>query len=196
MQKKTSIEWTDVTWNPVVGCRHVAEGSMVERIDPVPQLVTHVVYGVRNLHAGAGARFYRERQHQPSLLVLDLHVRQNGSAEKLRAFSEHLKTVLRLVVRVAAQVRLIMQLDGASPKASGDPVDYSPVRHGDRHDRVHRTAALRPDGGNENAPLAIDQPGQVGALFKSKRCDFVRRALRYFLRMDSRVSSAVILLLV
>lgn len=26
MQKKTSIEWTDVTWNPVIGCRHVAEG--------------------------------------------------------------------------------------------------------------------------------------------------------------------------
>ncbi len=252
MSGKTSIHWTNDTWNPVTGCTRVSAGcdhcyafaqhdmrhvawkrgrfptapaqyhlpfsrvqllperlevplhwrkprrvfvnSVVERVDLIAQAVANLVnLAISNLHAGRYARVNGEGRHEPCLFGLHLQIGDKGRAEQLSALAEHLKAVLRLHVRVPAQIGLIVQFHCASLEPFCQPVNDAAMCHGDSHDRVHAAVPLRPHGSHVDRPFTVHQSSDVRAFFRCERRNRIRRAACLTFGPEPEIARPIIL---
>ena len=173
--------------------RIVFVNSVVKGVDVVSEPVASLVdLGSLDLDSGRNAGIRRERRDEPGLFVLDLQVRQQHLAQKLRPLAEHLRSVLGLPVRIASEVRVVVILDRPGAQALREPPDKSPVCHGDRDDWVDATVPVRAHSGDEYAALAVHDPGYVGPLFQGQSADSIRRSSRIPLPFQAPVAVPVV----
>lgn len=175
--------------------RVFVDSSVVQRVDLITQAVADFVdLGSFNLLPRSDPRIYREGRHQSGLFTLDSQVRQNGFAEKPRAFTEDDEAVLRLPVRVSASPRVVVKLAFSSLQPPNQPINDPLVRHRDADDWIDRAVSLRPDRRHVDGALTINQPGDVGTLLGSERRDRVRRFCCFSLGLQPQITCSVVLL--
>ncbi len=201
MSGKTSIHWTNDTWNPVTGCTRVSAGC--DHCYAFAQHDMRHVAWKRGRFPTAPAQYhlpFSRVQLLPERLEVPLHWRKprrvfvNSVVERVDLIAaEHLKAVLRLHVRVPAQIGLIVQFHCASLEAFCQPVNDAAMCHGDSHDRVHAAVPLRPHGSHVDRPFTVHQSSDVRAFFRCERRNRIRRAACLTFGPEPEIARPIIL---
>lgn len=130
----TKIEWSDETWNCVVGCTRASAGCdlVIESVNLIAQLTAKLIaFATRNLYPRTVLRVGRKERDKTRLLTLHTQEWQKHLAQHLRSLAEHLHAKLFFVMWMTAHVCLVMPFHCSTLEPFRQPLYQRLVSHGD-----------------------------------------------------------------